>query len=92
MVDYQRLKNDSRFKELITQLEAYPLERLEGPNERLAFYLNAYNILSINMVLNNWPSKSLRSLGNMVRLVWGRTRPADWVARRLRCVISSMRY
>ncbi len=70
MLDYRRLKSDARFKKILYMLEQYPLETLTDTKEKMAFYINAYNILSIKMVLDNWPVRSLRSLGNMFKPVW----------------------
>ena len=43
MIDYHRLKNDARLKQLVNQLAAYPLQNLKTKQEKLAFYLNAWN-------------------------------------------------
>ena len=69
-VDYGSLESDSRWDELITLLANYPENTLNNPDKRKAFYINAYNILSINMVLEHWPLESLKDLGNVLQPVW----------------------
>lgn len=70
MVRYKELAKDPHWSDLLEQLEKFPLDELRDRNERMAFYLNAYNILAINMVQENWPLRNLRSLGSLVRPVW----------------------
>lgn len=69
-VDYAELADDERWPRIVEGLANYPQSALVTPEQKLAFYLNAYNILAIDMVLRHWPLKSLRSLGNWMTPVW----------------------
>lgn len=70
MVHYKALAKDPQWFELVKQLERFPLDELRDRSERMAFYLNAYNILAVKKVQENWPLRNLRSLGSLIRPVW----------------------
>lgn len=70
MVDYQVLAEDQRWEKLIERLAEFPLETLDSANKKKAFYLNAYNILAMDMVAKNWPVRSLRGVGSVIKPVW----------------------
>lgn len=71
-VDYSGLGQDEGFANLIENLAAFQLQELDGRSETLAFYINAYNILTLKVVLDNWPLKSIKDVGNIFRPVWKR--------------------
>jgi len=77
MVNYAEIRHDDRLNDLMTRLQNYPLENLDTKPKKTAFYLNAYNILSITKVADNWPLKRLKSLGSIFKPVW--THPAGKV-------------
>ncbi len=70
LVDYPALTGDERWSRLRAMVASYPQASLQSTQQRKAFYLNAYNILAIDMVLDNWPLRSLRSVGSLVNPVW----------------------
>jgi len=70
LVDYPALSGDDRWPRLVESVASYPAGHLSSNSQRKAFYLNAYNILAIDMVLDNWPLRSLRSVGSLVNPVW----------------------
>ena len=57
MVDYKGFQNDKLFEEYLNQIATTDLSKTEK-NEKLAFYINAYNALTIKNVLNNLPIDS----------------------------------
>jgi len=70
MVNYNRLRHDPQLKTLINALAEFPASKITSDEQQIAFYLNAYNILAIHMVTNNWPLKKINSLGGMFESVW----------------------
>jgi hypothetical protein len=70
LVNFGAVKKDPRLSLLMDKLEAFNLSVLGTKEAKVAFYLNAYNIMAMNKVAENWPLKSLRGLGNMFRPVW----------------------
>jgi len=69
-VDYGGIARDPRWKRVLKRLAKYPLHRLKTRNERLAFHINAYNILTIKLIAKNWPLDSIRDLGSIFVPVW----------------------
>jgi len=70
LVDFERIKSDQRFQTLLTSIAEYPLDNLKTIEQKLAFYINAYNILAMDMVSRHWPIKRLKDLGNIFSPVW----------------------
>lgn len=70
LINYSAVKNDERIDTLIELLNQYPKEKLVSNEQKIAFYLNAYNILAIHKVAQNWPLVRLKSLGTYLKPVW----------------------
>ena len=70
MVDYVGIKNDPLYGKVVGQIKGFNTDQLSGNNEKLAFYINAYNILAIKMVLDHWPVKSIKDAGSLFSSVW----------------------
>ncbi len=66
------MRQDPAFPQVVGQLAAFPVKSLKTREEKLAFYINAYNILAIKTVLDHWPVESIKDAGNLVRPVWKR--------------------
>ena len=62
-VDYRKLvANSAGLDELIDQIKKQDLTALAESNKK-AFLINSYNLLVINQVLENWPTKSVMEIG-----------------------------
>ncbi len=72
-VDYSGIARDPRWRKVLQRLASYPLHRLKTRKERLAFYINAYNIMTIKLIVKNWPLESIRDLGSLFVPVWKKT-------------------
>jgi len=70
LVDYQAIKTEGSLDKAYQALSAFKLERLSSRNEKLAFYINAYNILALKKVLDYWPTKSIKDSGSFFSPVW----------------------
>jgi hypothetical protein len=69
-VDYRGLAAEPRWRELLAGLAG-----AEVPGDRagrLAFWINAYNVLAIDVVLQSYPLASIRDAGSLLRPVWKR--------------------
>jgi hypothetical protein len=69
-VNYQGFQKDSIiFLEYLNLLSNNP-PSLEGWNkqERLAYWLNAYNAFTIQLVLKNYPLKSIKDIGSAIQI------------------------
>ncbi len=71
-VDYASLKTSSDWKRLANQVHAAQPSRLTR-GERLAFWINAYNILTIDLILDHYPVDSIRDIGSFFFPVWKKT-------------------
>ena len=69
-VDYAGLRQDPAWRRLVGTLEASDPGALSGRNQRLAFWINAYNILAIDWLVREGPVASIRDLGSLVHPVW----------------------
>ena len=70
LVDYPAIKADGSLDKAYRELAAFKPERLAGREEKLAFYINAYNILALKMVADHWPVESIKDAGNLLKPVW----------------------
>ncbi len=69
-VNYQAVKTDPLFQQVIRQLSEFPVGRLANQQEQLAFYINAYNIYAIKMVVDHLPVESIKDIGSWISPVW----------------------
>ena len=72
-VDYSALKRSDEWPRLLANLARTSPDALSSRDERLAFWINAYNILAIQIVLDHYPIDDIREAGNLIRPVWKRT-------------------
>ena len=73
MVDYAQLKKSGQLQAAYQQISEFPVESLSSRDEKLAFYINTYNILALKMVADHWPVDSIKDIGNLFSPVWGKT-------------------
>jgi Protein of unknown function, DUF547 len=80
-VDYRGLGAEPRWRRLRDGLAGAEPPGDDAPREaRLAFWIDAYNVLAIDLVLQHYPVASIRDIGSFLRPVWGR--PAGRVGGR----------
>lgn len=70
LVDYESIAADPSFYSIVNQIIQFDVQQLSSNQEKLAFYINAYNILTINLILDNWPVDSIRDIGNFFQGPW----------------------
>jgi len=76
-VDYQGVTLDPKFEQYLDKLATAEPSKLSGP-EQLAFYMNAYNALCINLIVqhekkSNEQLKSINNLSKDGKAVWDQT-------------------
>jgi hypothetical protein len=69
-VDYGALRRSKDWADLVASLRAADPSRRRAGNETKAFWINAYNILAIDLVQRGYPTDSIRSLGGLLAPVW----------------------
>ena len=72
LVDYAALKKSGLLDKVYQQLSSFPVGSVSGKEEKLAFYINSYNILALKMVVDHWPLESIKDVGNFFSPVWGK--------------------
>jgi hypothetical protein len=72
-VDYGALERSEEWPRLLANLARTSPSALPSRKERLAFWLNAYNILAIQVVLDHYPIEGIRAAGSLIRPIWKRT-------------------
>ncbi len=79
-VDYRALRESEDWRRPVRSLAESSPASLRGRNEKLAFWINAYNVLAIDLVVRHYPVESIRDIGWLLRPVW--KRPAGQVGGR----------
>jgi len=69
-VDYQAIKTNGSLNKAYQLLSNFKIDRLSNRNEKLAFYINAYNILALKKVVDHWPTDSIKDSGSFFSPVW----------------------
>jgi len=69
VVDYRALKASPEWTRLVAQLETAKPSRASR-DERLAFWINAYNILTIDLILKHYPIDGIKDIGSFFSPVW----------------------
>jgi len=65
-VDYKGIyrekdNNESTYRKIISSLETFDPKTLSQRDEKIAFWINAYNIGAIKMIIDHYPVESIRS-------------------------------
>ncbi|BBH54562.1 DUF547 domain-containing protein [Fluviispira sanaruensis] len=73
MVDYKNLKENSvdlnNFIKNMSTIKNSDYQKLTY-NEKLAFLINAYNALTLKLIIDNYPLKSIRDIGGVLSNPW----------------------
>lgn len=69
-VDYGEMRSDPAFVELLRQLASPSLEVPVERKEKMAFWINVYNIGAVRLVVTYHPEHSIRDIGYLFSPVW----------------------
>jgi hypothetical protein len=69
-VDYAALRGSDEWEALVRGLRESDPGPLQSRDEKLAFWINAYNILAIDLVRRHYSVESIRSIGSLPSPVW----------------------
>ncbi len=69
-VDYPKIAKDPNYASLLTDLEKASLTELRTSQDKLVFWMNAYNVMAVKMVLDHYPVKSIKDAGSFFQAVW----------------------
>ena len=79
-VDYPAIAGSDDWKRLVASLAAADTSALRTRDAKLAFWIDAYNVLAIDLVARHYPVDSIRDIGSFFSPVW--KRPAGVVGGR----------
>ena len=69
-VAYADLATSTDWRRLVKSLDGVDVAAMRSSDERLAFWINAYNVLAIDLVVRNYPVESIRAIGGFFTPVW----------------------
>ena len=69
-VDYGKLRLDPDFHKLDNKLRLFSPTKLKNHQDKLAFWINVYNIFAVKIVTDNYPLKSIKDVGGLFKSVW----------------------
>ena len=69
-VDYAALRDSADLRALMVSLDQIDPEQIRSREEKLAFWINAYNILAIDLVARHYPVDGIKEIGSWLRPVW----------------------
>jgi len=69
LLNYQAISKDPKYSELFERLASYNPSSLKG-KDKIAFYINTYNLFAIKLVTDHMPKKSIRDIGTWFSPVW----------------------
>ncbi len=61
-VDYGSIKTDKRFTQYLSAISETDPITIKDENDRLAFWINAYNAFTIRLIVDHYPVKSIRDI------------------------------
>lgn len=71
-VNYSKILDDKAMDKVLSELSRN-YDRAEiTEKHKLTFYINAYNIMAINLIVDNWEVDSIKDIGGLFSSVWGK--------------------
>jgi uncharacterized protein DUF547 len=68
-VNYQRLlRNSEQLNIYLSRLQAQPPSATWRNEEKLAYWINAYNAFTLRLILDHYPIESIKDIGDMVQI------------------------
>ena len=68
-VDYRAIARDPGWKKLSSQLRGARPGKL-GREAQLAYWINAYNVFTVDLIVEHYPVESIRDIGSFLFPVW----------------------
>ena len=69
-VDYSAIRTDKRFAEYLASLRRVDPFSIKSQDERLAFWINAYNAFTLKLIIDRYPVKSIRDIQESGKGPW----------------------
>jgi len=68
--DYSGVMKSEEFDRLLSDIESFSPDRLNGGDETLAFWINTYNIFAVSLVRKHFPVNGIKDTGTVFSSVW----------------------
>lgn len=68
-VDYAGIRGDADWRSLVRQVRGARPSRLDAAGQ-MAFWINAYNILTLDLVAQHYPIEGIKDIGSFFSPVW----------------------
>lgn len=69
LVDYENLVKDKNLEKYIDALSKFDPSTLTNKNDKLAFWINAYNAYTLKIIVDNYPISSINDLHSGGRII-----------------------
>lgn len=70
VVDYRAVKADPNYAKALQDFATAKPETFQSKAERFAFWVNAYNLLAIKAVIDQYPTSSIKDGGSLFQPIW----------------------
>ncbi len=70
VVDYRAVKADPNYTKALQDFATAKPETFQSKAERFAFWVNAYNLLAIKAVIDQYPTNSIKDGGSPFQPIW----------------------
>ncbi|MBI1364099.1 MAG: DUF547 domain-containing protein [Proteobacteria bacterium] len=70
VVSYSGWAQDPRHKAVMDMLHAARPDTLQTDAEKMAFWINAYNLMTIDLIVSNGEKQSIKNLGGWLSTAW----------------------
>jgi hypothetical protein len=70
LVDYRAVKDGPTYAQALGELATAHPETLARESDRFAFWANAYNLLAIKAVVDQYPVSSIKDGGSLLQPIW----------------------
>lgn len=81
LVDYENAKQDERLDAYLLKVTQVDLATLGNENERMSFFINAYNAYTIKLVTSAYPVKSIRLINDFGKSTKSFSNAEPWKIR-----------
>ncbi|MGV3586890.1 MAG: DUF547 domain-containing protein [Adhaeribacter sp.] len=62
------LKDSTQLNAYLKQLSTNPPQNSWSTNDQLAYWINAYNAYTIQLIIRNYPLKSIKDIGSLIKI------------------------
>jgi hypothetical protein len=73
VVDYAGIKADPQYALAVREIQNFNLAGLTSREKKLVFWINAYNLAAVKMIVENPNASSIKELGSLISPVWKKT-------------------